>query len=268
MPEAEARTEVLDTARLMETPEGVELELRVAGLTARAYAWLVDALIRAAIYFAGFWLMLLLSPVLGRGSGGLMLIVMFLTEWFYPVLFEVYTGTTPGKKRFRLFVCHDDGTPVSWQSSLIRNFLRVVDALPFAYGFAIVAMLCNRDFKRLGDMAAGTVVVYRDDTALDYRVPRMEPLPLPSPLQQAEQRAILAFAERSQHFSDARCDELAQLLSVYIGSQYVAEKETVIAYANTIAYGAQRAGAQPAPNTEAVTDRSPVPDSLRQEGGV
>lgn len=241
----------LDTSRLIETPEGVELELRVAGLTARAYAWLLDAMIRAAIYFAGFWLTLMLAPALGSGAVGLMLILMFLTEWFYPVLFEVYTGTTPGKKRFRLFVCHDDGTPISWQSSLIRNFLRVVDVLPVGYGFAIVAMLCSRDFKRLGDMAAGTVVVYRDDTALDYRVPRMEPLPLPSPLHQEEQRAILAFAERSQQLSDARCDELAQLLSPYIGGQYVAEKETVIACANSIAYGAGRAR-----------------DGVQQEGGA
>lgn len=243
--------EMLDTSRLIETPEGVELELRVAGLTARAYAWLVDALIRSAIYFACFWVMLFLAPVLGSGAIGVVLILAFFTEWFYPVLFEVYTGSTPGKKRFKLFVCHDDGTPISWQSSLIRNFLRVVDVLPVGYGFAVVAMLCSRDFKRLGDMAAGTVVVYRDDTALDYRVPRMEGLPLPSPLRQAEQRAILAFAERSQQLSDARCDELAHLLSDYIGSQYVAEKETVIAYANSIAYGVERAG-----------------DAKRQEGGA
>lgn len=231
---------LVDTSRLIETPEGVELELRVAGITARAFAWLVDALIRAAIYFASFWVMVILMPALGGGSFGVMLILMFLTEWFYPVIFEVYTGTTPGKKRFNLYVCHDDGTPISWQSSLIRNFLRVVDALPVGYGFAIIAMLCSRDFKRLGDMAAGTVVVYRDNASLDFRVPRMEPLQLPSPLSQAEQRAVLAFAERSQQFSEARCDELAQLLDNYIGAQYVAEKETVIAYANSIAYGRER----------------------------
>ena len=56
---------------------------------------------------------------------------------------------------------NDDGTPVRWPGALTRNLLRAVDFLPFLYGVGLVAMLANRDFKRLGDLAAGTVVVYQ-----------------------------------------------------------------------------------------------------------
>lgn len=219
----------------------MELELRAAGLLVRGYAWLLDALIRAAVYFALAWILSLLMPLLGTGVFGVMMVVFFIMEWFYPVLFEVYTGTTPGKKRFKLYVCHDDGTPVGWQASITRNFIRVADMLPVAYGFAIMTALCNKDFKRLGDIAAGTMVVYQEDNELTYRVPRSSSVPLPAPLGQEDQRAILAYAERSGQLSEARCDELAEMLQPYVGEQHYAEKETLIGYANTIAYGAERA---------------------------
>lgn len=58
---------------------------------------------------------------------------------------------------------HDDGTPVGWTSSLTRNLLRFVDLLPFGYFLGALSCLANPAFKRLGDLAAGTLVVYQEN---------------------------------------------------------------------------------------------------------
>ncbi len=138
---------LLDTIRRVETPEGVELSLRVAGPVARALAWGADSLIK----YGALWGLLMALAVLDQGGFGLWLIALFLTEWFYPALFEVYAGgATPGKKALGLKVIHADGTPVDWPAALIRNLLRAADFLPVFYGFGLTAMLCNRDFQRLG----------------------------------------------------------------------------------------------------------------------
>src|SRR4030065_1176749 len=88
-------TTMLDTYREIETPEGVELQLRPAGPIIRAMAWLVDGCLRIAIYtVAGIVL-----QILGRFGMGIFLIIVFIAEWFYPVLFEIYwRGETPGNR--------------------------------------------------------------------------------------------------------------------------------------------------------------------------
>ena len=84
-----------------------------------------------------------------------------MLEWFYPVVFELRAvGRDAGQARFGLKVVMDNGLPVTPAASFTRNLLRVADFLPFGYGFAIVSMLLRRDCKRLGDIAAGTLVVH------------------------------------------------------------------------------------------------------------
>src|SRR4051812_49965623 len=73
-------------------------------------------------------------------------------------------GATPGQRVFALRVVMDNGLPVTAAAALTRNLLRVADFLPFGYGFAIVSMLLRRDCKRLGDIAAGTIVVHEPRT--------------------------------------------------------------------------------------------------------
>lgn len=226
---------MLDTTRAFETPEGIELELRVAGPVVRACAWFIDALIRLLIYTV----IGIVLGVLDRTGAGIYAICAFLVEWFYPVVFEVYRGTTPGKKQFGLLVCHDDGTPISWQASMTRNMLRVADFLPFLYGFGLISMLCNRDFKRLGDLAAGTLVVYKSDAQHEYHIPPAKPLALPSPLKLEEQRAILDFAERTQQLSESRRQELATILQEYSGADTGQASDTLFRYANWIVHGGQ-----------------------------
>jgi len=205
---------MLDTTRSIETPEGVELQFRVAGPVVRALAWSIDMSIRGGIYLIALMLLGLLEEL----GMGLFLLTVFLLEWFYPVLCEVYGyGATPGKRAMKIRVLQAVGTPVGWSSAMIRNLLRVVDILPFFYGFGLITMLLNRDFQRLGDLAADTVVVYQEKVAAlpsqkgQSTTDALAGIILPT-LTLAEQQAIVSFAERSQTLSPQRATELANLI--------------------------------------------------------
>jgi uncharacterized RDD family membrane protein YckC len=207
---------VLDTSRRIATPEGIELELRLAGPVPRALAWLLDLLLRVALLVA----LSIVLGALGKFGWGLFFIASFALEWLFPAWCEAFwRGATPGKRALGLLVLHDDGTPVRWPAALARNLLRAIDFLPFGYGFGLAAMLVNRDFKRLGDLAAGTVVVYRDEAAHGARIPQAPPLAAPLPLTLAEQRAILDFAERSSALTEERARELAEIPRRLIGAR-------------------------------------------------
>jgi uncharacterized RDD family membrane protein YckC len=197
---------VIDTLRRFETPEGVEIALRLAGPVPRAAAFAIDLLIRAGVY-------LVLMPLGGfAGLGvGLLLLALFLLEWLYPVFFELRWGATPGKRAMGLSVVHADGTPVGPSASLLRNLLRAVDFLPMLYGVGLAAMLIDRDFRRLGDLAAGTLVIHREAAGSPPPLPPRQPLAPPRPLDLAAQQAILAFAERGAELSPARRAELAAM---------------------------------------------------------
>lgn len=220
---------MLDSYREIETPEGVELLLRPAGPAPRALAWLIDLFIRALVSIV----VGLFFSLFGRFGIGLFMIFYFLLEWFYPVLFEIYwQGETPGKRWLGLRVLNDNGTPVSWGPSLIRNLLRTIDFLPLFYGFGLVSMYLNRDFKRLGDLAAGTVVTYKDNLLHTSVVPQTTASIPPLALKLEEQRAIINFAERSQRLTDMRAAELADILAPVTGTHGFASIQRLYQMAN------------------------------------
>jgi uncharacterized RDD family membrane protein YckC len=206
---------MLDTTRSIETPEGVTLDLAPAGPVIRAQAWLWDFLIRSVLYIVfGVG-----CAFLGRTGLGVWMILVFFTEWFYPVAFEVLgQGRTPGKRVAGLRVMMDDGAPVTWSASLARNFLLAADILPLFYFFGLLSMLLTRDAKRLGDLAAGTVVVHAEPPLPPRRLPKGE-IELPrTRLALEEQRAVVAFAERLPTFSPQRAEELAALAEPVTGT--------------------------------------------------
>ena len=207
---------MLDTTRRVATPEGIELTLRLAGPVPRALAWAIDLAIRAAILSV----IALLAGALGRAGIGVILLAAFFVEWLLPAWFEAaWNGQTPGKRAMGIAVLNDDGTPLRWPGALTRNLLRAVDFLPVLYGVGLVAMLCNRDFKRLGDLAAGTVVVYvTEKNAPAREIPQVQPIPLPFSLTLDEQRALLELAERSQTLTQERLEELAELPRPLVGN--------------------------------------------------
>lgn len=207
---------MLDTQYSIETPEGTDLSIDVAGPVVRALAWAIDFLIFLGIFMV-FSMVLSFAQETGTG---LMLIVLFLLQWFYPVLFEVYgQGRTPGKRVFNIQVIQDDGTPIVWAPSLIRNLLRAVDFLPLFYMIGLISMVLNGKFKRLGDLAAGTLVVHYHKDAEIPQLPKAPPKAPPIPFTLAEQRACLDFAERHSTLSEDRAQELARILQPLVGEE-------------------------------------------------
>jgi uncharacterized RDD family membrane protein YckC len=203
-------TAPLDTCYQIETPEGIDLPLRPAGLPPRAVAFAFDLLVRGVI----MGVLLVPLALLGNLGLGLGSLLLFLVSWWYMVLFEVFNqGCSPGKQVMGLRVVQDDGTPIGWSASLIRNLLRFVDMLPFGYFFGAISCLQHPHFKRLGDLAAGTLVVYRDQASARPRIPQAAALRLPFALDLGEQRAILGFAERQAELSAERVHELAAILA-------------------------------------------------------
>ncbi len=205
---------MLDTTRRVATPEGIELTLHLAGPVPRALAWAIDLLLRAAVLLLA---MLAVAP-LGRAGSGLILLAAFFVEWLLPACFEaLWHGQTPGKRALGLRVLNDDGTPLRWPAALTRNLLRAADFLPFFYGVGLVTMLANRDFKRLGDLAAATVVVYEPEKRAARRIAEAPPVAPPIALALDEQRALLDLAERSGSLTPERLEELAELPVPLVG---------------------------------------------------
>ncbi len=143
------------------TPEGVELELVLAGVGSRLVGSLVDFLIKAVLLFA-LWLV---SAVAAEDAGGffiaLTIIASFLVFWAYDVAFETLaSGRTPGKRAAGLRVVRMGGEPVGFLASAVRNLLRLVDMQPgFLFAVGAITILFSQRNQRLGDLAAGTLVV-------------------------------------------------------------------------------------------------------------
>ena len=207
-------SEALDTVVEVETPEGIALELRPAGLVVRFYAFAIDWLIRLAVLYA----VAMVTVFMGGIGTALWLILLFACEWLYPMVFELRaSGATPGKRVFNLKVVMDNGLPVTPAASITRNLLRVADFLPFGFGFAIVSMLWRGDYKRLGDMAAATMVVHQPRQAPQVSLADVAPLTPARALTPRAQAALIALAARAPRLTEERLDELAAIAASVSG---------------------------------------------------
>ncbi|MGH2750497.1 MAG: RDD family protein [Actinomycetota bacterium] len=165
------------------TPEGVAIDLTLAGIGSRFVAGLVDALIKGVAILILVVATIMLS---GADAGGgalaaaLAAIVIFLINIAYDILFEVLaSGRTPGKRMNGIRVVGENGQPVTFVASAVRNLMRLVDMLPVGYLAGAVTILATSRNQRLGDLAAGTLVV-RDRRAR-HEVPwALPPSPVPS----------------------------------------------------------------------------------------
>ncbi len=156
------------------TPEAVALSPDVAGLGSRMIAALIDIAIQAVVA-VGLWLLFFLPVGLSGDLDGpglvLFIVLVFLVTWGYYPLFEgLWNGRTPGKRLQRIRVIRSDGQPVTIGPVVVRNLVRLIDWLPTSYGVGAVTMILTSRPRRLGDLAAGTIVV------------RERPLPPPVPL--------------------------------------------------------------------------------------
>ncbi len=222
---------MLDTEALHETPEGIALRLRTAGVAPRALAWLVDAGIR----FAAFTVLATVLSVLGESGQGLLLILLFLLWWAYSIAFELLMdGQTPGKRVVGVRVVHANGTPVGFTASLIRNLMRTVDSLPVGYALGFFSCVIDPHARRLGDLVAGTIVVHADRIAGDTTIPVVPGFVPAISLAADEQAVVVAFAERATQLTDARQIELAALLPGVTRAHGALAVQRLLGYANHV----------------------------------
>ncbi len=152
---SDARSSI-DTVRVIITPENVRFDYRLAGPTRRLMAMVIDYAFILMIVFGLLWISLLL---IGEGSLGLVFITFFILQWGYAGLMETFcNGQTLGKMAMRLRVVSENGLPINSQQAFLRGFLRTADLL-LGGSTATVSMMFSPMFQRLGDRAAGTIVV-------------------------------------------------------------------------------------------------------------
>lgn len=225
------------------TPEHVAFQFRLGGLGSRFIALVVDMLVQlvmivvvsTALFVVGAGLSALANAIGGSKTTigetiisvvfALAMISFFLIQWGYFVFFEVRRGgQTPGKRLMHLRVVRDEGQPVRFFDSVIRNILRIVDMLPATYMIGTISILANKKNKRIGDIAAGTIVVRE---ALS-----------PAPARVAESRAIDS--------------EKAALIAEYLGRREAMSAEGRLQTARTLA---ALAGVEADGDEEATTAR-------------
>lgn len=148
-----------------ETPERVALHLELAGLGARAFAYLVDVLVVFLLWVLGLVLYSISGDLLRdlqalSGAGQLLAVgAVLLSGWGWDVAWEVGAGgRTPGKRAAGLRVVRADGAPVGLAESLARNLLRAVE-VPLGYAPGVLAIALGPRRQRLGDLVGGTLVV-------------------------------------------------------------------------------------------------------------
>lgn len=205
--------------RTISTPEGVQLALPLANIGSRFMALLIDYTLCGLVY---------LILILGGGAlGGDMLTAIvavtavLMINVVYFTLFEAFGGgRTIGKRLTGLRVVTDGGGQVGLRASLIRNIIRLLEATFLLYTPAIISVLVTRNNQRLGDLAAGTIVV-RDAKAVAVAVqaggPQIDPAQLATwdvtGLGEAETSAVRGFLERREHLRPGARRALAEQLA-------------------------------------------------------
>ncbi|MEW5871117.1 MAG: RDD family protein [Chloroflexota bacterium] len=262
-----------ETLRI-ETPENVAFGYEVAGIGSRFLAALVDTLIitvlQAVLFLAVVALMGNYSASLLE-SGELLSawvlafigLFLFFVYWGYYIYFEMaWNGQSPGKRLVGLRVICVDGTPITLAESVIRNLVRLVDMLPSMYGVGVISMFINSQSRRLGDLAAGTLVVYDraavtletlEKAARSNRV-RSQTSPYSPPVQAAAGYPTHLLRSSDLHMAE----EFLQRRAALVGSQALAQRIARALYA--------RMGLpEPDPYADAVSLISEIVRAARQQ---
>jgi uncharacterized membrane protein SpoIIM required for sporulation/uncharacterized RDD family membrane protein YckC len=227
----------------VETPELVVLSYTIAGVGSRAYAAIIDYTICVLLMIvADVGISVFVTKIGGlvRAASAplaisMILLVQFVVLWGYYVLFEALAdGRTPGKRLHRLRVVRDGGYSVTFGASAVRNLMRLVDMQPgFLYGVGILSVMFSKSGKRLGDMAAGTIVVKEDLVRQPISAESAggfanagEPVRLHAALSAAEFDLLDRFSQRQRDLDPTRraliaaqlAERLAPALEEYTGA--------------------------------------------------
>ncbi len=231
----------MDRTLEVRTPESIAFNYELAGLGSRFLALLVDQAIQILTLVAIFGGILLAaartaaphpSPLLSDKLAqslaiALVVAVLFAVLFGYFIVFEaLWNGQTPGKKLLGLRVVRDGGYPIDFGASLIRNLIRVGEQLVGYYLLAAVSALISPENKRLGDFAAGTIVVRDARLAPPRDLVKREAEPAYSPtayLSGKERTLVKRFLERRDALSPLRRQELASQLAARVRDRVPAE---------------------------------------------
>ncbi len=221
----------------IETPEHIQVSYTLPGLLSRAAAYgfdLVFSLVLVAVAVGSLAILFLLlglifgSPTVPSGSGGLDIwamgaisVAVFVARGCYYVYFEVRrNGQSPGKSLMGLRVMREGGYPITLAHSAIRNILRLVDALPAFYAVGSLALLSNSKRQRLGDLAAGTVVVRQvaemeqaESLTVTEEDQSAEPIPESAKLPAAVYDITVEFLKRRHLMTQSARRRIARLLA-------------------------------------------------------
>ncbi len=213
----------MDRTLEVRTPESIAFSYELAGVGSRFLAVMADLVIQVLVTVLLFWGLVLAVPHLpprvapmsvhenrlaSSLAMALVIAVVFAIFFGYFIAFEaLWNGQTPGKKMLGIRVVRDGGYPVDFMASLLRNLIRVGEA---AIGFYIISAVCavfSPENKRVGDLAAGTIVVR--DSRMDspeslLREVAAEPVYAATAYVSGEERALI------RRFLDRRSDLVAE----------------------------------------------------------
>ena len=235
----------LDTTIAVKTPENIAFEYQLAGPFRRLPAYLIDVAVRWGVIIAmvaGIALTIGLLDFSGLGPFALAagFILYFLISWFYGTILETYfNGRTVGKWACGIRAIDADGRPISGKRALIRNLLRIADLAPLAAVsqvaedvppifliptgmIGLISMICTRRMQRLGDLAAGTMVIVDERSwrlpvakVDDPRVPALASfVPGDYRVSRSMARTLAIYAERRHYLTPARRREVARHLTI------------------------------------------------------
>jgi uncharacterized RDD family membrane protein YckC len=211
----------LDATLHVVTPENIAFEYRLAGPFRRLPALLLDICIRIAVQIALAYLVFGTIGFVSVGVAGFVfLLIYFIIDWFYGVLFETFlNGQTPGKYILGLRVLTENGQPINGMQAALRNILRAADAAA-GLGCLLVTTL-NRKYQRLGDLVAGTIVVVEERHWLTGVAKLDDPraiqlaayLPPNFVVTRSMAKALATYVERRRFFTPPRRREVARHLA-------------------------------------------------------
>jgi len=205
-----------DKDLVVTTPERVSFQYQVAGIGTRAIAQILDLLILLGVLIAVYYVATAAGQ-LGSEVVGYLVAVLgtFVVVFGYFWACEAFwSGQTVGKKVFRLRAVGDRGEPMTFAQAGIRNVVRLVDFLPYGYGVGMVTLFLNGKGKRLGDLAAGTVVVKDSDYVWLWQLASGRP-PQAPPQSAPASRPVFAPATPTELFLRRLDPELRRFVAAY-----------------------------------------------------
>ncbi len=235
----------MDRTLDVRTPESIAFSYELAGIGSRFLAVAIDLLLQIGLLIALVWGSSLIAPHLSASKhvpdavsikflqnavAGLFIFIVFIIFFGYFIAFEALgNGQTPGKRALGLRVVRDGGYPIDFTAALVRNLIRVGEMMFGFYAIAAIAALVSPENKRLGDMAAGTIVVREakmQSPASMLREIREEPVYAATAYASGEERALVKrFLERRDSLDPRRRNELAHQIAERIRPRVPADMQ-------------------------------------------